>query len=109
MNIHLKLTFKIFQKPFNIPNHAILTKDGSCRFAWRDVINNGFDNQNDIEHYPFMNGRFYVNKHIDLFVRRQDPNEYTRLSTGQFPIDMSPNVTEKLKQDNYKKEKDFTC
>ena len=84
-------------------------KDGSCRFIWKNIIQNGYDNNSDIEHYPFMNGRLYVNKHIDLFVKRQDPNEYTRLQTGQFPIDMTPSIVKNDKQDNYIQESDITC
>ncbi len=103
------LGYKLFQRPLGIPDYSTYTNDGSCRFFWRNVIQNGYDNNSDIEQYPFMNGCLYVNKHIDLFVKRQDPNEYTRLQTGQFPIDMTPNIIKKDKQDNYIQEKDITC
>lgn len=55
------------------PSYAHLLKDGTCRFVWRKIINNG-ENQN-IEEYPFTNGAFYINKKIDIYVRRQDPYE----------------------------------
>lgn len=57
-----------------IPSHAHLLKDGTCRYIWRDVINNGsMGGDKNIEEYPFTNGAFYINKHIDLYLRRQDP------------------------------------
>ena len=58
----------------NIPDYATLLKDGTCRFIWRDVINNGIDGgDKNLEEFPFTNGAFYVNKRVDLYLRRQDP------------------------------------
>lgn len=58
----------------NIPDYATLLKDGTCRYIWRDVINNGLDGgDTNLEEFPFTNGAFYVNKRIDLYLRRQDP------------------------------------
>lgn len=63
-----------------IPSHAHLLKDGTCRYIWRDVINNGsMGGDKNIEEYPFTNGAFYINKRIDLYVRRQDPYGIYRL------------------------------
>lgn len=57
-----------------VPSYAHLLKDGTCRYIWRDVINNGtFGGDRNLEEYPFTNGAFYVNRKIDLYVRRQDP------------------------------------
>ena len=57
-----------------IPSYAHILRDGTCRYIWRDVINNGsMGGDESIEEYPFTNGAFYINRHVDLFVRRQDP------------------------------------
>jgi hypothetical protein len=58
----------------NIPDYATLLKDGTCRYIWRDVINNGIEGgDKNLEEFPFTNGAFYVNKRVDLYLRRQDP------------------------------------
>ena len=101
------IKYKLFKKDSEIPDYATFLKDGSCRFVWREMHNNGFDNNSPIEKYPFMNGAFYVNKQINLFVRRQDPNEYTSLQTGQFPNDKTPNIIKF--ENNYYKENDIIC
>jgi hypothetical protein len=58
----------------DIPDYATLLKDGTCRYIWRNVINNGMQGgDTNLEEFPFTNGAFYVNKKIDLYLRRQDP------------------------------------
>lgn len=66
--------FLIKRKP-GTPEYAKLIKDGSCTYYWRNVIANGIE-QNDSEAYPFTNGAFYINKQINFFLRRQDPDKY---------------------------------
>ena len=58
----------------NIPSYAQIIKDGSCRYYWRDVISNGFDENSNIETYPFANGAIYITKDINLYLMRQDKN-----------------------------------
>ena len=98
--------YRLFKKDSTTPDYATFTKDGSCKFIWRNVINNGFDNQSDIENYPFFNGSFHVNKHINLFVRRQDPNEYADL-LGQ--TDIPPTLNKIIEEDNYYKDSEISC
>lgn len=100
------LSYRLFKKDNTIPSYATFAKDGSCRFIWRNVVNNGFDNENDIENYPFFNGAFYVSKQINLFVKRQDPNEYTNFLTSK---DIVPNVLKIIDEDNYKEESNIEC
>jgi hypothetical protein len=57
------------------PEYAKLIKDSSCTYYWRDIIANGIESD-DSEEYPFTNGAFYINKQINFFLRRQDPNKY---------------------------------
>lgn len=71
--------YKLFKLDnLSCPSYARVLKDGTCRVIWRDVLNNGFnESDKSVEEYPFTNGAFYVNRRVDLYVRRQDPhNEY---------------------------------
>ena len=67
--------YKLFKMDnLDIPSYARVLKDGTCRLIWRDLLNNGFNTADKtLEEYPFTNGAFYVNRRIDMFVRRQDP------------------------------------
>lgn len=92
-----------------IPSHAHLLKDGTCRYIWRDVINNGsMGGDNNIEEYPFTNGAFYINKRIDLYLRRQDPYGIYKLF-AEDDIDKF-GVEVPFEQINYyKSENEITC
>ena len=71
--------YKLFKiDNLGAPSYAHLLKDGTCRYIWRNVINNGSPGGDEsLEEYPFTNGAFYVNKRVDLYLRRQDPyDEY---------------------------------
>ena len=93
----------------DIPSYAHLLKDGTCRYIWRDVINNGsMGGDKNIEEYPFTNGAFYINKHIDLYLRRQDPYGTYKLFTED-DIDKF-GVEVPFEQINYyKSEDEITC
>jgi hypothetical protein len=54
------------------PSYAKIIKDGSCEFYWRDVIQNGFDDNSNVEEYPFTNNALYINRNINFYLRRQD-------------------------------------
>lgn len=89
----------------DIPSYATVLKDGSCRVIYRNILNNGFNMSDDtVEEYPFTNGAFYVNKRIDLFVRRQDPHGWYGLRKD----DLKGKKIEK-ENDNYVKDKDIVC
>lgn len=101
-------SFKLFKMDnLNVPSYARVLRDGTCRIIWRNVLNNGFNKSDDsVEEYPFTNGAFYVNRRIDLFVRRQDPyNNYHLYNT----TDIEGNITDMTKEDNYIKEADIEC
>ena len=106
--------YRLFKKDSTTPDYATFTKDGSCHFVWRNVINNGLDNNSNIENYPFFNGAFYVNKQINLFVKRQDPSNDTQLQTSYFLLDVKSNPLknengDNYNTDNYYEEKDMSC
>jgi hypothetical protein len=65
--------FLYLKKRF-IPSYAQISDDGSQTYRWRDVIENGFEDSDGlIEEYPFLNGSLYVNRRINIMLRRQDP------------------------------------
>jgi hypothetical protein len=101
-------TLRLFKMDnLDAPSYAKILKDGTCRVIWRDVVQNGFNlSDKSVEEYPFTNGAFYVNKRVDLYVRRQDPyNEYGLFSEG----DIKGNITDFTKQDNYIKDVEIEC
>ena len=79
-----------------IPSYAKILKDGTCRYVWRDIINNGFNpTVSSVEEYPFTNGAFYINKRIDIYVRRQDPYNMYGLYNDD-DMELSPDCAERL-------------
>lgn len=66
--------YSLNKKSLGTPDYAKIIKDGSCRYYWRNIISNGIE-ENDSKVYPFTNGAFYVNRNINFFLRRQDPEK----------------------------------
>ena len=100
--------FKLFKiDNLGVPSYAKLLKDGTCRFIWRDILNNGFNKADDtLDEYPFTNGAFYINKRIDLYLRRQDPYaKYGLYEDDDIEGIISPSEDE----NNYVKEEDIEC
>lgn len=88
-----------------IPSYATVLRDGSCRVIWRDLLNNGFNmSDNTVEEYPFTNGAFYINRRVDIFVRRQDPFGTYGLRDGIFE-----GRSIETENDNYVKDKEIVC
>lgn len=91
----------------NIPSYARILKDGTCRFIWRDILNNGFNTADDtLEEYPFTNGAFYINKRIDLYLRRQDPYGWYKLYSEDDIEGVEPPFEQ---ENNYIKEEEIEC
>ena len=89
------------------PSYARILEDGTCRVIWRNVLNNGFSvDKDEIEEYPFTNGAFYINKRIDIYLRRQDPY-------GEFDLyeesDIEGIEVDTTNEDNYVKEDEIEC
>lgn len=74
-------SYRVVRADASIPNNAEMLLDGTCRFVWREMYENGFDtiNSSNIETYPFTNGRLYVNTNIILYLRRQNPTLLTKV------------------------------
>lgn len=92
-----------------IPSHATFVYDGSCRYYWRDVMQNGFDETNQIEVYPFTNGHLYINKNINLYLKRQDPKGVNGLWSIDYPYSFDSNLMDKKHDDNYYNSEDIEC
>lgn len=116
-NMDNKATFKILKCDESIPLYAKLMKDGTVRYAWRNLIKNGFDNESAIEVFPFTNGAYYVTSRINFFLTRQDPHyeikKWTKngesLKPDTYPFDTDGKNIDVDKLNNYFKEKDIIC
>ena len=103
----------LVRRPEDIPMYANFLTDGSCEFSWRDIHNCGTDLANEYEEYPFSNGRHYVTKKFNLFLRRQDPygenNLYDPENTSVFNSPYGVVGKQTAYDDVYTKEKDSEC
>lgn len=95
----------------DVPSYAHLLKDGTCRYIWRDLYPNGLNRDDEtIEEYPFTNGAFYINKKIDIYVRRQDPYKVFGLSNEDKDVYIEGVTTDVSTSENYYvKEEDMVC
>ena len=100
--------FKMFKMDnLDIPSYAKVLRDGTCRVIWRDVLNNGFNMDDDtIEEYPFTNGAFYINKGVNLYLKRQDPYNIWELYSTSDIFGAEINLDD---EDNYVKENEIVC
>lgn len=95
---------KFFVKGSAIPFYAKLSNDGTCRFKWREIYYNGHP-LNGIEVYPFTNNHIYINKNINLYVKRQDPSNYCK----RVGLDPKGKLMKTITKDNYYSPNDITC
>jgi len=100
--------YKLFKiDNLNIPSYAKLLRDGTCRFIWRNIFKNGIGtDKKEIEEYTFTNNAFYINRSINLYVRRQDPHRMYGLYSDFDRIGNEQNIIE---EDNYFKEPEIEC
>ena len=78
--------FYAYWSPNNTPTYAKLC-EGTRKFVWRNILPPS-EMMRDDELYdtPFTNGRFYIEKNINLFLKRQDPNGKYGLSVPLFKV-----------------------
>ena len=100
--------YKLFKMDnLGCPSYARVLKDGTCRVIWRDVLNNGFNKSDDsVEEYPYTNGAFYINKKVDIYVRRQDPHDEYWLYSEHDVDGVSVDIAQ---EDNYVKNTEIEC
>jgi hypothetical protein len=93
----------------SIPPYAFMSTDGSMRYFWHTVMANGFNTNIEEEEYPFANGAFYINKKVNIYVKRQDPYGFNGLwrTTRLGNIDGSHSNI--VTVDNYVTEGDTEC
>ena len=106
------LVYSVIKRQETIPSSAILLKDGSMQYAWREVISNGFDSNSPNEVYPFTNGALYIEKSIRFFCKRQDPDGYMKMmstSSNSTVNDVAPNKRNILDEDDYYNNEEITC
>jgi hypothetical protein len=74
---------------------------------WRNIVNNGFNlSDKTVEEYPFTNGAFYINRRVDLYLRRQDPYAFYGLYSED---DIYGNELNIDAEDNYVKDTEIVC
>lgn len=76
-----KLKYRFFKPNVEQPKNSYELTDGSGRYLWREYLNdNEYDKNSPISKYVFTNGAHYINKSINFFLRRQDPDGRYNLS-----------------------------
>lgn len=94
----------------DIPSYAKIMKDGTCRLVWRNLVVNGMKKDDStLEEYPFTNGAFYVNKRIDIYVRRQDPYGMWGLYDSNIYGDELGVYSDEENENIYFKESEMKC
>lgn len=73
--------YKAYWSPNNVPFYAKLLPN-KRKFIWRKLLNQSeLKNTNSLYDITFSNGRLYIEKNINFFLRRQDPFGQYGLST----------------------------
>ena len=109
INVNNKNEMKFFIKGENTPSYAHLLNDGSCRYVFRELKQNGFDDDSENEVYPFTNNSLYINKNITFFLRRQNPNGTSELRSKTYPYDIVNNTISFEKENKYYHEEEIQC
>ena len=105
-----KVFYRIIKPDVTIPNYAEFLTNGSCQYVWREVLPNGYDEsaENEIERYPFTNGRLYVMKDFDFFLHRQNPEYNTILTNHNLDSFRDDRIV--VKENNkYYEEREIKC
>ena len=103
------IKYKLVKLDEEIPSYARLSNDSSVSYIWRDVIANGFGSEYEIESYPFLNGAFYVESNINFFLKRQDPHNWAKLQSTEFPFDAESTVIPETETNDYYNEDEIVC
>lgn len=74
-------------------NPSYATDLGDGRYLWRDILD--FSNSTKLT-IPFLNGCHYINRYINLYLKRQDPFGVYGLFYNTFPRDTTGELNEDL-------------
>ena len=100
----------LLKKNIEIPSYATQIK-GENTFLWRDIVpleESSNNNDSNIE-YIFANGYYYINKDINFYLKRQDPEGKLGLYTKDgFPNDVFGNIKKESNYE-YKDETHIKC
>lgn len=78
--------FYAYWSPNNTPTFAKLC-EGQRKFVWRKIVPPSEMIQDDeLYDIPFANGRFYIEKNINFFLKRQDPIGKYGLSRPMYKV-----------------------
>ena len=91
-NIFNKNTNSIVSTNEGVPSYATFLPN-SHSFVWRNIVKmSELKNTSDLLNMPFSNGRIYIEKNVNFFLKRQDPKgEY-----GVFKYDVDANYKNTL-------------
>lgn len=95
--------FNSYYSP-DIPSNSISISED--KVFWRDTQPEGVFDENSTftDEIPFTNNRLYLNRNLNLYVRRQDPFGYYGLKDRKFPSDIFGNEKiEYLNNNRYEK------
>jgi hypothetical protein len=104
-------SLRLYKVPDSVPDYIDMY-DGVYR--WRYLYENGFEDVDKaIEEYPFTNNCLYVNKLINIFVKRQDPfGDYGLMDEDMFEFEKLIGTEEPIErygEDVSYEEKDSIC
>ena len=100
----------LLKKNTDIPSYATQIK-GENTFLWRDIVPLEESSNNDDSNieYIFANGYYYINKDINFYLKRQDPEGKLGLYTKDgFPNDVFGNIKKESNYE-YKDETHIKC
>lgn len=88
--------YLVFWTNIQVPPYASFNVK-TTEFIWRDTINNTeIERDSELYDIPFSNGRLYIFKNINFFLRRQDPFGKYGLSTPIFTKDVPAKVANQI-------------
>ena len=104
------IKYTLLRRKVSTPKWAKLLK-GEEIYYWRDLIQNGFDPNSLLEKYPYQNNCLYINKNINLFVRRQDDGTIKNMTNKRFYLkEYDPeSVIRTYKDNTYYQEREMIC
>lgn len=94
----LNRRFFAFWSENNVPTHAKLCLEAN-EFSWRNLLNpSELTTRHELYDTPFSNGRLYIEKNLNFYLKRQDPRGEYGLSVPYFKSieDTVPNPMVKL-------------
>lgn len=73
INENNKINYELYWSPDNVPTYATLMRN-KRKFTWRKLLpQSQLNSKHSLFETPFSNGRLYIEKNVNFFLRRQDP------------------------------------